>query len=706
MTKHVRIVSRFDLYTGIGWHGWSFIKTLASEDTISLEAVLLDPEILPNALKQLKKYGVKITHAKDVIGKSDIAIYCDVLMQHSDPKVLRLGEINTGYMVWDSNRFPRSFINLAHDCFDFVLVPDEFVKDSLINSGLNLDIIVLPPIVKKPVETKKNTTSRITFGLVASYEERKNIELLLKSFLEAFADQADLRIHLSYNHQSEKNLRRLYLQYAQPNIHITSGFVQQEEYEEILSSIDCLISLSSGEGFSIVPREYMHYGRPVILSCAGAHRNIPPMDGLWFIESEIASPALYPQIDGQYHGFFKSPYQEDVVLILRSLFAEIQKKKFYPQLVAFAERYSVQHLRSDYLAVVNPSQVIRAVNAKILPEQTLQLRSEKLIAKYGFSQQSSEQYSNKHVVLANDGGFFSVFNRYMSILVHELEDNTNSIVVPDWRISAMEEFFGHTQFTSFCYGSPSDGNIYLKIFQPPKFAIPVEYYNDHFFLRNQATLRTDYNEVKEPDLTYIHAYKLYKRNDFQAWRERYHRYFVEHIKLLPELQEKIDQFIAKNFSGNYIIAAHIRHPSHSMEQMRGSSPTLEMFQAFIDKHLAIAIAEQSKPVKIFIATDQDSVISYFYATYSDRLITTHATRTSSTHDQIYQNSKETEKLQEGFQIQHIIASDKDKWSTKMAEEVITDAWLLAASDKFIHITSNISTAVSYINPKVEMIYCE
>jgi hypothetical protein len=42
----------------------------------------------------------------------------------------------------------------------------------------------------------------------------------------------------------------------------------------------------------------------------------------------------------------------------------------------------------------------------------------------------------------------------------------------------------------------------------------------------------------------------------------------------------------------------------------------------------------------------------------------------------------------------------------MAEDVLVDAYLLSKGSHFIHITSNIATAVAYMNPRIAMHYCE
>lgn len=707
MHKHVRLVGRVNSDTGIGHHGWSFILALTAAQTpdLEIEAVATNKDISDPDQRQLSECDVKVTLAEAVENLSDVAIFFEVI-GHADRAYHQLGRMNILYFAWDSTRVPSLFVDTIQADFDMVIVPTAFVKEALIDSGVIVDIVVLPLVVKEPPRLDRPPKDRLSFGFVGSFEERKNVEFLVDAFLASIGKAADLLIHLSYTHGPSEKLDKLISTYQGSNVRITSGKLDEGDFFHLLNDIDCFVSLSKGEGYSLIPREFMYLERPLVLSHSSAHRSIPGLDGIWFVESTIPYPALYPQIDNNYHGVFRGPYLEDAIHVLREVWKTVgDGAKSYPQLRAYARTLSAGSLKDRYLTVISPKRVIKSeIVSHISPELCLTLKSDSLIEKYDVK--STKPALNKHVVLANDGGFFSLLNRYVSILVHELEDDPDSMVIPDWRVSSLKELLGHENFSSFCYGTHADGNIYLKIFEPPKFDIPEKAYNDPDFLRDNALIRIDYNEKKEPELTQVYAYDLYKRPDFQNWRQRYHKYFAQHVELRPDLQHQIDAFSDQHFNGHYVLAAHIRHPSHSMEQPRGRLPSVEVFREHIDQQLAFARTTQDKPVRLFIASDQDSVIQYLRQFYADILLTTDATRSNEDHDRMYLNADASERQKEGFQIQHIMASNAAKWSVRLADEVIIDTWLLAKSDTFLHITSNIATAVSYINPQVRMVYCE
>lgn len=713
MKRSVRIVGRFDKASGIGHHGWSFLEILESIDEIALQVVLTNKRLDRDTIKEIQSKKVTVCFYDELVGTADFSIYCDVLGQEPEGFSLSgLGDINIAYCVFDSTRIPESWVKTLNNYFDLVVTPSEFVKRALQVSGVERDVLTLPLTV---CDSSKFVAAQpegkpVTFGFIGSYEKRKNVELLLESFLDAFPNgEANLRVHLSYSHESKQQLMRLVNRFAVSNIEITLGKISQEALFTLYEQFDCYVSLSMGEGFSLTVREFMHFGKPIILSDTAAHAELPPLNGLYFIPASIPHPAHYPQIDGKIHGHFLSPYKPDVIYALKKLVSEIVKSELFPDLQNYVKTLTPDALRSTYQTIFIPKNIIRSVRSNIDLESTLVLSSEGLIKKYHEKHgvEFERVAPTKQVVLANDGGFFSVFNRFISMLTWECTLNPAMIVIPDWRVDAMIDYYGHNKFTSFCYGRLEDENIFFKLFKPLAFPqVEPTFYNDEVWLRENATVRTDHNEKHEPNLTYMHAYKLYKGKDFKKWREWYHSYFSKHIHLNATLEGFIQSFRKKHFEGCHIIAAHVRHPSHSIEQPSGRLPTVALFQKIIDREIAKSKREHALPIKVFIATDQASVIQFFEKVYGVDLIKVDVTRTNLEHDKVFNGLSKSEKKQEGFQIQHIMASDQSSWSLRMAEEVIIDAWLLASANKFIHTTSNISTAVSFINPEIEMIYCE
>ena len=710
----VRIIGRFDSRTGVGLHSHAFLKTLSPHAEILLtrgeEYATLD----------FVDSRVQVHNVKDSasLPEAPISIFCDVLKNRPDDDNYKLAmnaKIKIAYVVFDSSKIPESWVDILNTSFDIAAVPSSFVKAALKESGVKIDIVVLPLALeyRKPKEKKVAVKEgSFTYGFIGSFEERKNIPLLVKAFSNVFENtNVSLRVHIPYSFSHHREMNQLMFRYNSDRIKITSGFIEGPIYLDFFNEIDCFISLSAGEGFSIVPREFMFLGKPVILSKTTAHREIPNVEGVFFIDADIPHPAFYPQIDGRYHGIQFSPYQGDVESLWSMIHEQIGGQREFPELMTYANRFSIENMRALYKQLVRPTSISMRHSSSV-DEESLAVSDDRLIEKYrAILGKSLKVESNgaqeKHVVLANDGGFFSVFNRFVSMLVWETDEGQDARVIPDWRISAMRRFYGHENFMSFCYGSELDGNIFIELFEPLAYEdVSIQDYNDNEFLTNDCIFRTDYNEEKEPLLTHVNAYELYHQADFKEWRERYHATFFKHIKLKPYLAGRVNSIVASLFRNHYIIAAHVRHPSHSIEQREGQSPEVDQFKEYIDRQIVEAEKKQPLPVKVFLATDQESVVNYFSAVYKERLITVDATRTSVDQDVSFKGLPTEEKNEEGYQIQHLMASDKDSRKLQMAEEVIVDAWLLANADVFIHIVSNIATAVSFINPNVSMIYCK
>jgi hypothetical protein len=111
-----------------------------------------------------------------------------------------------------------------------------------------------------------------------------------------------------------------------------------------------------------------------------------------------------------------------------------------------------------------------------------------------------------------------------------------------------------------------------------------------------------------------------------------------------------------------------------------------------------------RSVHIFLATDQESVISEFSSAFGNLLITiAGVSRVSESESTLYSVVPESKKLKEGFQIQHLNAKNNNNWSLRLAEDVIADAWGLAKCDVLVHTVSNVATAVLFINPNMQSI---
>lgn len=722
----VNIIGRIDGKTGIAQQTKSFVNCLKQGYKVNFLDTRPDTstyEFLPNGATIYNQFVPELNDA-------DVSIFCDVTSNESSDLNWQKTPITKRkyiYSVFDSTKIPLSWTDIINNHFDAVFVPSKFLVKVYRDSQVHKPVFHLPLALDLStylaLKPSFDTTRPFTFTFIGSREQRKNVELLIECFTETFRSSplVRLRIHCALDFYNDPAFERRVVS-AHPNVFYSSGTLDSEEYLALVVNADCFISLSRGEGYSIVPREFLAAGKPVILSDCFAHSEIledlqATGQNLGFgVDATIPVPGEYAHINGGgVFGLQFDVYKPSVCDTLRRVFegrAALYNDDAVKLRKKVAETYDQQHLTPLYRSIIQPA-FCRMSTGNALEFGGITTSDANLahrITGKNFSLSGWQEVSptpRKIVVIGNDGGFFSVFNRYVSYLTWTLSENPESIVLPDWRTDSMQRHWKTNKFTSFCYGKPSDGNIWLKLFKPlPFWNFAANDYNDDAELYKNAELKDDYNEGREPWLTYIHPYKLYHSPGFARWRHWYHLYLATYVHLQDHINNKIESIYEQNLRGYKIISAHIRHPSHGMEQPGARMPTVDLYCTLIRE---IQAREGLTPhnSRIFLATDQDNVVNRLKAEFGDMVVfSADAARTSKADDEHFNSLSQAERLQEGFQIQHLTAANPDYWSTKMAEEVIVDTYLLAKGDYFVHVTSNIATAVAFINPSIKMIYCE
>lgn len=708
----VTIVGKWSKSNGIGLHAHAFRDTLNLTQT-NMQFVDTRPaETSREVRRELgPKYFVDATKAS----RSLASVFCDVIGNSpEDLNFLKIPEsiVKIAYAVFDSSRIPNFWVDRLNG-FDAIAVPDPVLIEVLSNSGVTAPIFYLPLALDYSHldgVTNDGLDRPFTFGCIAGFGLRKNLRALIDCFIETFGknERVQLRIHSTLNFSNHFEQLSEYLQsLGADNVVLTCSELSKSQYASLLNSFDVYVNVSKGEGFSITPREALYLGKYTILSDNTAHKTIVKAGVALPVKTANLEIANFEGLGGLDCGYQHVP---DNLALKSALTRAIVEKDRSSSLVnnrkSFARSFSVSHLMWDYRSIVLPKDVFlgsensRIKDALITNDRHLFQKLEEVRSQKKNAIPPEER--QRIVVVGHDGGFFSLFNTYVSYLVWNIGRPEVSSIIPDWRITRIQEHRKTDKFTSFCYGKRADGNTWLNFFHPVRgLDVDDSNYNDDQFLRN-AIIFDGYNEQAEPLLTYIHAYKLYKKQDFQEWRKLYNSYYKKYIVMRDHIIAQVDTFQANNFDADYIIGCHVRHPSHGIEQPGKQMPTVELFIQTVIKRVA-GISNY----KVFLATDQDSVVDQFRLIFGDRLIyRSEVNRVDVDTDAKFYALSEAERAKEGFQIQHLTAADEAKWSARMGDEVIVDALLLSRCDTFVHVTSNIATAVSFMNPEIEMIYCE
>ena len=261
---------------------------------------------------------------------------------------------------------------------------------------------------------------------------------------------------------------------------------------------------------------------------------------------------------------------------------------------------------------------------------------------------------------ARNAGFFSNLNAVLNHLRYSLGRNGIEAIFVDWRANPVE-------CSHFSYGRPEDGNLWLRFFAPLAFERhPPASSATHLFANTAMTGRR--------------AYAMYKFD--WRWRRIYNRLFRRYIAVRPAILARAEAIHARHMAGHYRIGVHCRHPDHDSECLH-RSPSLARYVA-----MTRSLLPAGRSGIVFLASDYEPAVAAFRAAFGERLVMQHGIKRASGS--------------EAEQMHHI---DPDP-AIASGEQVLLDALLLARCDAVIHVTSNLATAVGYMNPDIRMVYCE
>lgn len=287
----VAIVGVVHASRSIGQHTKSYIDCL--KDSVSLNILLSSSSDYKDVPLYIKSKVITPSFKSTI--DSPIVIYTDDLMEESW-NVFKSFNYNGALRIvfsWaDQTKLEPVFVERLNKNFDVVLVPDNFLVKVYKKSGVKKPIFVLPetidlnPFLSRPIKVKKKQP--FIFGCSAIFTHRKNHELLVRAFAEAFHNDplVKLRLHGKRGVRFE-SIEKLVKDLHLTNVELILQEYTREEYVNFISSLDCYVLVSRAEGFSITPREALASGIPCIISNNTAHQTICDSGYVYPVSSRI-----------------------------------------------------------------------------------------------------------------------------------------------------------------------------------------------------------------------------------------------------------------------------------------------------------------------------------------------------------------------------------------------------------------------------------
>jgi glycosyltransferase involved in cell wall biosynthesis len=373
---------------GIGRQTIGLIDCLKDIHTIQyIKHDGVDPKDLPHTVKRIIRSKYKAT--------PNVLIFESPLLYPLTTKFPRFpnASIKFAYSMLESTKIPQNWVKLLNTHFDAVLVPDPFLVDVYINSGVKTPIFVIPlgmylaPFLEKAELRTRPVDRPFTFGNLSSFVERKNQLSVIQAFGKAFGNQPNFQLILN-GRASEADYFVLLQEEKQrlglTNVTITNIPLDWQHYIAEFAALDCYISVSKGEGFSLQPREALALGIPSIVTDNTGQSTICKSGYVYSLPSEKRIPAFYRIFDGWYDdlGEHFECSTDDLAAAMLEVYTNYEKHAVQAfEGRSWVKNYEYENLQRAYATIVKPSSVVLA-QFNVIENGVLYTNSSALYDKY------------------------------------------------------------------------------------------------------------------------------------------------------------------------------------------------------------------------------------------------------------------------------------------------------------------------------------
>ena len=374
---YLTVIGPVDMCDGIGRQSLDLVEALHEEISIGLMPTtrISLHGFKPSAYRLLKlrpkKLG-KVIVFEDSFGLQGGSSYKRLKTLKNEH------QLRIAYSMFESDRIPSEWVPIINYYFDAVVVPDACFVEVYKQSGVTVPVFSIPlglnveDFLAQPLKTQRNHP--MVFSNLSAAVPRKNQVKLVRAFHAAFGNSPEVRLRINsrYSDLPTRNALKQEIEaLGLTNIDFTEMILDKPLYVKTMEATDCYVSLSTGEGFSIQPREAMALGIPVIVTdntgqstICKSHlvRSVPSLDKIpayynWF--NEVIGKAYDCSI-------------EDAALALRDVYehydAYLSKGK---EAREWVKQYRFTNLKPFYLSLVKPKKVTLGHENRITPEEVI-----------------------------------------------------------------------------------------------------------------------------------------------------------------------------------------------------------------------------------------------------------------------------------------------------------------------------------------------
>jgi glycosyltransferase involved in cell wall biosynthesis len=197
------------------------------------------------------------------------------------------GDYIVGFSYWETTKLPLDWVYSMNKC-DEIWTTSSWAKECFINSGVEVPVysfnLGVNTEVFHPRVTMKKDYNKFTFLHIGSPSTRKNTQLVVDAFFKLFHGNDYYRLIIKS--RGEPDARNIVngvnygSLYSAEQVEIIDHYLTDEELAELISSSDCFLYPTMGEGWGMSPFQAIACGIPTICTnetaCSEfAHLSVP-----------------------------------------------------------------------------------------------------------------------------------------------------------------------------------------------------------------------------------------------------------------------------------------------------------------------------------------------------------------------------------------------------------------------------------------------
>ena len=349
---------------GIGRQTVELAQVLSKKYRVQVKSKYVNKIDLPSSVYKMLKVKYKKPARIAIVEESlwSPGDTLDRFFPNTDAK----DQIRYAYSMLESTRIVPEWVMMINLYFDAVIVPDPFLVDAYRKSGVSVPVFHIPlgldmrPFLEAPMKEQKKEGPFI-FASLGTAIDRKNHKMAIQAFAKAFGNNENACLYINCREGTKEVKKEIINEIVKQkcnNIKYTELRLKKDAYLKFFRSIDCLLNLSKGEGFSIQPREAMALGIPAIVTNNTGQTTICESGLVKVVPSNIPEPCFYFGRAVQDGERFNCTV-EDCAAAMEDVYSNYEQYlKIGPAMREWAAAYDYKCLSSQYECIVSPPNVI------------------------------------------------------------------------------------------------------------------------------------------------------------------------------------------------------------------------------------------------------------------------------------------------------------------------------------------------------------